>query len=116
MKRGNKKPHRDNATFRAKDAAYHRAQTHQAQDIGPPPPCFNPARRAACLADLALFCKTYFPKIFSLPWSKDHLRRLANLDRRITEGGCSAEAAPRGDGKTQRACAAHLKAVLSGLH
>ena len=49
-------------------------------DIGPLPPVVNPPRKEACKNDFGLYCKTYFPHTFTMPWSKDHLRVIKGIE------------------------------------
>lgn len=60
----------------------------------------NLERRESCRFDLALFFRTYFPAAFSLPFSPDHDRVIAVLQKAVLEGGLFAMAMPRGYGKT----------------
>lgn len=91
-------------------------RTAASQDIGDIPPCKNPERRAACLANHALFCKTYFPQMFDMEWSKDHLRILPKTEVIVDAGGKKAIAMPRGSGKTVICLTTVLRAQLSGKH
>lgn len=86
------------------------------QEIGPPPPVVNQARRDACERDFKLFCETYFPRIFRLAWSEDHLKAIAKIDRAVLKGELFAFAMPRGSGKTSLCEAAVCWAVLYGHH
>ena len=62
------------------------------------------------------FCKTYFPEIFYLPWSRDLLKVIAKIERVVIDHDKNAVAMPRGSGKTRLCQAAVLWAVLSGRH
>lgn len=104
------------ARRRATQAAARRAQTRQGQDIGKLPPCKNPKRRAACKDDFGRFCKTYFPEIFCLEWSKDLLRVIAKVERVVLDHHKLAVAMPRGSGKTSLSETAILWAILYGRH
>lgn len=75
----------------------------------------NEARRRRCKADLALFCTTYLPERFPLPFSAGQLAEIGTMQRTIQQGGQYAYAAPRGDGKTSRVEAAVLYAALYGF-
>lgn len=97
-------------------AAAHRAATMLAQDIGDLPKCKNPARRRACLASFSRFCRTYFPEIFYLPWSKDLRKVVAKIERVVRDHDKLAVAMPRGSGKTRLLQAAILWGILSGRH
>jgi len=86
----------------------------QGRELGPLPPVEDPARRAAAARDLAFFCRAYFPDIFHLPWSEDHLKVIRKLETCILKGGLFAVAMPRGSGKTSLCKAACLWAILYG--
>lgn len=70
------------------------------RDIGPIPKPQKPRRRSACRRDLKRFCLTYFAATFPLPFSPDHLKVIAKVERAVLEGGLFALAMPRGSGKT----------------
>lgn len=97
-----------------------RARAHAAgesfsgRNIGPIPPIENPARRIAAMASLAVFCKTYQGETFYLPWSDDHLKVIAKMERAVILGELFAIAMPRGTGKTSLCEAAALWAILTG--
>jgi len=95
-------------------AQRNREATKAAQDIWPIPEIADVARRARCAESLRAFCETYFAPAFWRPWSDDHLRVIAKLERAVREGGLFAFAMPRGSGKTTLARAAALWAVLYG--
>lgn len=100
---------------RKKDGASRRqdAETRKFQDIAGDYPCpGNADRREACRNDLGLFLRTYFPRAFNLPWSKDHPRVLASVQAKVTGGGLLALAMPRGHGKTAISLRAALWALL----
>jgi hypothetical protein len=73
------------------------------------------ARRAAAAESLQFFAKTYLGQIFYLPWSADHERVIAKMERCARDGGLFAVAMPRGSGKTSIAIAAVLWALLFNL-
>ena len=78
-----------------------------AQDIGEIPPVGDPDRRARCQQSFRVFCETYFPEVFYLPWSPDHDKVIEKIERAVLTGGLFAVAMPRGSGKTvlmQMAC------------
>ncbi len=102
--------HREATAEKSRDAS------RDSRNIGPPPPCLNPARREAARVSLRSFCDLYLPHIFALPWSPDHLQVLAKTDEVILHGGLEALAMPRGGGKTSIMEAACLRATLYGLH
>ena len=83
------------------------AEVRAAQDIGELPDVVDPDRRAAACASFRLFCETYFPEVFYLPWSPDHDKVIGKIERAVLTGGLFAVAMPRGSGKTvlmQMAC------------
>lgn len=99
---------------RAKQAAlFARKRVYHARNIRKIPPIRNPQRREACKNDLKQFCIEYFPQVFYLPFSDDHItaiRRIQNLI--LSKTGCYAFAMPRGNGKTSLTLAATMWAVL----
>jgi len=97
-----------------REAERNQAKNRAGRDIGPPPPPEDPQRRASYERDFRGFCETYFPSAFCLPWSDDHLRIIAKIERAVLEGGLFAFAMPRGSGKTTLARAAGLWAILYG--
>lgn len=86
------------------------------QDIGPIPPCKNPARRAACAKNLQLYAETYFAERFPLAWSQDHLDVWRELQRVVGAGGLQAIALQRGGGKTTQLDTAISWAINYGYH
>jgi hypothetical protein len=88
------------------------AASKSGRDIGPIPPIVDAKRRAACEKDLGLFLKTYFPMQYALPFSRDHVRYIKKLQRIVTTGGTSADAMPRGTGKTTIVEGAAIYAVV----
>ncbi|MBI1371816.1 MAG: hypothetical protein GC159_03525 [Phycisphaera sp.] len=85
-----------------------------AQDIGQIPEVADPKRRAHCEESFRGFCETYFPEVFYLPWSEDHLRVIEKIERAVRSGGLCAMAMPRGSGKTVLCQAAVIWAALIG--
>lgn len=84
------------------------------RDIGVIPEVIDPDRKARAATDFRFFCEAYFPEIFSLPWSPDHLKVIAKIETAVLRGGLFAMAMPRGSGKTTLAECACLWAVLYG--
>jgi hypothetical protein len=78
------------------------------------PVIVDPDRRARARESLELFCRTYFPEVFSLAWSNDHRRAIERIEQAVKHGGLFAYAMPRGSGKTSLAEAAVLWATLYG--
>lgn len=95
-------------------AADQRDMAAAGRDIGKPPKCKNKKRRDRCERNLKLFLETYYPDVFNLEWSPDHLKFLASVETRILDGGRQAIAMPRGSGKTSVLIAAAEWALLYG--
>lgn len=70
------------------------------KEIGPPPEIVDPARRASCETDFRLFCRTYAPQKFDLPWGAPHMQAAERIQTVVDRGGMFALAMPRGWGKT----------------
>jgi len=104
----------DYAEAKRRQAQRNRAATKAAQDIYPIPEIADLDRRNACGDSFKLFCQTYFPRAFWRPWSDDHLRVVAKIEKAVREGGLFAFAMPRASGKTSLARCAALWAVLYG--
>lgn len=81
-------------------------------DIGKVGVCADPARRAACRMDLARFLTTYHAVMCAWPFSPDHLRLIADLQRILLHGGRKVVAFPRGAGKTSICVGASEWALL----
>ena len=97
-----------------REGARSKATVVAAQDIGAMPPVQNPLRRAKADADFRFFCESYFPQLFTLAWSPDHLKIIAKIESAVTHGGQFAMAMPRGSGKTTLCQVAVLWALLTG--
>lgn len=80
------------------------------------PPVVNPTRKEACRRDYRLFCESYFPETYYIPWSDDHLKVISKVEKSTIEGGLFAEAMPRGSGKSCLAETAALWATFYGYH
>ena len=104
----------DYVEARRRQAQKNRAATKASQDIFPIPEIADYPRRQACGESFRLFCETYFREAFSRPWSDDHLRVIAKIEKAVRENGLFAFAMPRGSGKTTLARCAALWAVLYG--
>ena len=85
-----------------------------AQEIGPLPQVVNPERKMQAEGDFKFFCEQYFPDIFYLSWSDDHLKVIAKIEKSVLDGGLFAFAMPRGSGKSALTMAAAMWAVLTG--
>src|ERR1017187_5214224 len=70
--------------------------------------------RKSCRRNFRRFCKIYLPNMFKLPDSEDQIDSKERIQHAVLNGGRHAEAAPRGDGKTQRAKAGAIWAALYG--
>ena len=84
------------------------------RDIGELPSVVDPARKDRAARDFQAFCEAYFPAVFYLPWSPDHLRVLRKIEQAVLHGGLFAMAMPRGSGKTTLCECACLWALLYG--
>ena len=84
------------------------------RDIGELPSVVDPARKDRAARDFQAFCEAYFPAVFYLPWSADHLRVLRKIEQAVLHGGLFAMAMPRGSGKTTLCECACLWALLYG--
>ncbi len=100
--------------MKAAAAERNRRLSAQGRDIGPIPEVKNPTRRAAASDDFRLFCETYLPNTFYLPWSDDHMKAVARIEDAVLRGGLYAYAMPRGSGKTVMVETACVWAVLCG--
>jgi hypothetical protein len=86
------------------------------QDIAPLPKVGDISRRSLADRDFKFFCETYFPHLFTLAWSQDHLRVINKIERVTRYHETLAVAMPRGSGKTTLCLVAVLWAILSGQH
>lgn len=75
-------------------------KSESGRDIAPLPEVGNPLRKSRAAKDFRFFCESYFPDVFVLQWSEDHLRIIAKIEQAVLEGGLFAMAMPRGSGKT----------------
>ena len=99
---------------RDRESARSRLKSASSREIGPLPGVTDPARRDECEFDLERFCLVYFPAAFNLPFSDDHKKVIAKLQRAVLKGGLFAIAMPRGSGKTTICLAAAIWALLYG--
>lgn len=65
---------------------------------------------------MRFFAESYFPHLFRLEWSADHLQVLELIERVVLNGERFAVAMPRGSGKTTLCEVAVIWAVLTGRH
>lgn len=91
-----------------------RKQSASSREIGSIPKPLNPRRRNSTKANYRLFCELYFPEVFCLEWSEDHLKVIAKIERAVLQGLLSAIAMPRGSGKTVLCMCAAIWALLHG--
>ena len=92
-----------------------RIQNDKSHDIGDPDDSMiDPERKEAGKESLRAFYETYFPSVFHLGWSNDHLKIIGKLEQAIIDGELSAIAMPRGSGKTSCVTRACLWALLHG--
>ncbi|MFO7858794.1 MAG: LAGLIDADG family homing endonuclease, partial [Ectothiorhodospiraceae bacterium] len=84
---------------KARQAERNAEAVRAAQDIGEIPAVVDPDRKAEAESSFRKFCETYFPEVFYLPWSDDHLRVIDKIERAVRTGGLFAMAMPRGSGK-----------------
>jgi len=92
-----------------------KTQTRESQNICiPPTDGINWDRRKPAEDSLQVFLETYFPEIFFMKWSEDHLRMIRRLERAVIQGELSAFAMSRGAGKTAIIIRAAEWAILTG--
>jgi hypothetical protein len=94
-----------------------RAQSESSRDIaadGWVHEPIDPQRKESARLSFRSFCELYFPHVFHLAWSPDHLTVIAKLERAVLEGGLFALAMPRGSGKSSMCETAGLWALLYG--
>ena len=84
------------------------------RDIGELPEVADPERKEECRFDLRRFCERYFPEVYNLEWSEDHLRAIEKLQKAVLEGGLFALAMARGSGKSSLTETAAIWAMAYG--
>ena len=84
------------------------------RDIGDIPEAINSERKAHATESFKYFCERYFPDVFYLPWSDDHLKVIDKIEQAVLKGGLFALAMARGSGKTSMMQMACLWAALIG--
>ena len=72
---------------KARQAERNAELVRAAQEIGEIPAVVDPQRKARCGESFRLFCETYFPEVFYLPWSDDHLRVIDKIEKRYAPVG-----------------------------
>jgi hypothetical protein len=90
------------------------AMVRAAQDIAPIPEVADPDRKQEAIESFRRFCEIYFPDVFYLPWSEDHLRVIDKIEGAVKTGGLFAMAMPRGSGKSSLSQMAVLWAAITG--
>lgn len=100
--------------FKRKINASNQEMVATGQEIGDIPAVVDPARREACQLNLELFCKTYFPEVFCLKFSKTHLRVMRQLQETAIKGGQYVLAMPRASGKTAIMSVAAIWTIFYG--
>ena len=78
------------------------------------PPVEDAGRKEACRLNFRLFCETYFPEVYALNWSDDHLRAISKIEQAVLKGGLFALAMSRGSGKSSLTETAAIWAMLYG--
>jgi hypothetical protein len=66
------------------------------QDIAPMASPKDPRWRARADRDFKFFYEAYFPHLFTVEWSQDHLRVVAQIERVVQYRQTPAVAMPRG--------------------
>ena len=89
-------------------------ESREGRDVAPLPKVKNAKRKKRCERDLRLFAEQYFPELFPLAWSEDHLKVISKIETAVLHGGLFAMAMPRGSGKTTLAEVAAVWAVVYG--
>ena len=84
------------------------------RNIGELPAVEDADRKEKCRLDFRLFCETYFPEVYVLEWSDDHLRAIAKIQQAVLKGGLFALAMSRGSGKSSLTETAAIWAMLYG--
>jgi hypothetical protein len=97
-----------------REAERQRKHSAAGRDIGDLPNVADPIRKEAASRNLALFAKTYLPRLFPLSWSQSHLVAIARMETAALQGGLFALAMPRGSGKSTLARACALWSILYG--
>ena len=104
----------DYESARADAARRSSERSLEGRDIGELPTVENQERKETCRNDFKLFCETYFPEVYQLKWSDDHLRAIAKIQKSVLEGGLFALAMSRGSGKSSLTETAAIWAMLYG--
>lgn len=99
---------------RAEAARRSMERSLEGRDIGDLPKVEDEERKESCRYNFRLFCETYFPEVYILEWSEDHLRAIAKIQKSVLEGGLFALAMSRGSGKSSLTETAAIWAMLYG--
>lgn len=99
-----------------REATRQREITAAGREIGELPAILDEARRELCKYNFQRFCELYFPEVFQLEWSADHLEVIKVIETTVLSGGLFALAMPRGSGKTSLCEVACVWAALYGHH
>jgi hypothetical protein len=91
-----------------------RAESAAGRDIGEIPKPVNPKRKKSTRLNLENFCLSYFPEMFPLPFSPDHINMIRKIEAAVLKGKLYAMALPRGSGKTTICQCACLWASIYG--
>jgi len=89
-------------------------QSKEGRDIGELPPVEDQDRKDACRMDFKKFCESYFPEVYQLEWSEDHLRAIQKIQKSVLEGGLFALAMSRGSGKSSLTETAAIWSMVYG--
>lgn len=91
-----------------------RVQAADDRELYPLPPIKDPARRVRCSKSLLAFMLEYFPEVFYLDMSPDHLHVISQLELAIPLQLQVALAMSRGSGKTSLVTIAAIWAIVTG--
>lgn len=94
-----RQPARDYAAHREAMREKARHESESGRDIGELPAIIDPARKQMAIRSFRAFCESYFPDVFALSFSDDHLKIIAKTEQAVLHGGLFALAMPRGSGK-----------------
>jgi len=99
---------------RERALARSKALSLSGRNIGELPKVSSRRRKNRARTDFCYFCSKYFPLTFDKPWSADHLKVIALIERCVLTGGLFAMAMPRGSGKSSLCEIACIWAALYG--
>lgn len=102
------------AAHREAAAQRQAAESLAGRDIGELPEVANPERKEECREDFKKFCESYFPEVYNLEWSEDHLRAIEKIQKSVLDGGLFALAMARGSGKSSLTESAAIWAMAYG--